>query len=236
MPQTAVAALASLRKLANKEKAKILQRFFKTGPGQYGAGDKFFGITVPQTRELARQYRDLSLTEIKKLLASPVHESRLLALMILVLRFPKASVAEQKQIFNFYLSVTARVNNWDLVDLSAPQIVGGYLASRDRKILRCLACSRSLWERRVAIVSTFYFIRRNEFSPTLDIARRLLGDPQDLIHKAAGWMLREVGKRDRKAAGSFLRRHCRRMPRTMLRYAIERFPEKTRRRYLNAKN
>jgi len=231
---TAAAALTSLRKLANKKKAKILQRFFKSGPGEYGEGDKFWGITVPAIRQTARGYIDLPLTEVRKLLGSPMHEARLLGLLTLVLRFSKLFPAEQKKVFCFYLKMTARINNWDLVDLSAPSIAGEYLADKDRAVLLRLARSKSLWERRIAIVATHAFIRRHDFGFTFKIARLLLADEQDLIHKAAGWMLREVGKRDPAALERFLRSYSRVMPRTMLRYAIERFSEAKRKRYLAA--
>lgn len=221
-----------LRRLANPERARISQWFFQTGPGEYGAGDQFIGLTVPQLRKLARQYRALSLTETKRLLRSSIHEERLLALLILVAAFARADAASQQHIYQAYLQNTRYINNWDLVDSSAAQIVGAFLAQRSRMPLRQLARSDSLWERRIAIIATFHFIRHGEFLPTLAIARQLLDDREDLIHKAVGWMLREVGKRDLPAEERFLRRHYRQMPRTMLRYAIERFPEPKRLRYL----
>ena len=221
-----------LRQMANPERARISQRFFKTGPGEYGEGDQFIGLTVPQIRRLAHQYRQLSPTATQRLLQSPLHEERLLALVILVDAFAAADSLGQAQIYKIYRQSTRFINNWDLVDTSAPQIVGAFLWKRSRAPLRQLARSQNLWERRIAIIATFYLIRQDEFEPTLRIARQLLSDQEDLIHKAVGWMLREVGKRDPAAEEKFLREHYRQMPRTMLRYAIERFPERHRQRYL----
>jgi 3-methyladenine DNA glycosylase AlkD len=189
-------------------------------------------LTVPQVRKLAQQHRQLSLPATKRLLRSPIHEERLLALLILVAAFAKADAAGRRRIYETYLRNTRHINNWDLVDASAAPIVGSFLSDQSKMPLRALARSKNLWERRIAIIATFHFIRRGEFAPTLAIARQLLGDQADLIHKAVGWMLREVGKRDRAAEEKFLRRHYRRMPRTMLRYAIERFPQRQRQRYL----
>ena len=214
--------------MANPDRAHISQRFFKTGPGEYGEGDRFVGLTVPQVRKLAKQYRQLSLTETKRLLCSPIHEERLLALLILVGAFAKADEAGQRRIYEFYLRSTKFINNWDLVDCSAEHIVGAHSRSR----LSQLARSKSLWERRIAVLATLHFIKRGEFAPTLAIARQLLRDREDLIHKAVGWMLREVGKRDLPVEEAFLRQHYRQMPRTMLRYAIERLPEARRQCYL----
>ena len=218
--------------MANPERARISQRFFKTGPGEYGEGDQFIGLTVPQIRRLAHQYRHLSPIATQQLLQSPLHEERLLALVILVDAFAAADSLGQAQIYKIYRQSTRFINNWDLVDTSAPQIVGAFLWKRSRAPLRQLARSQNLWERRIAIIATFYLIRQDEFEPTLRIARQLLSDQEDLIHKAVGWMLREVGKRDPAAEEKFLREHYRQMPRTMLRYAIERFPERHRQRYL----
>ena len=218
--------------MANPERARISQRFFKTGPGEYGEGDQFIGLTVPQIRRLAHQYRQLSPTATQRLLQSPLHEERLLALVILVDAFAAADSLGQAQIYKIYRQSTRFINNWDLVDTSAPQIVGAFLWKRSRAPLRQLARSQNLWERRIAIIATFYLIRQDEFEPTLRIARQLLSDQEDLIHKAVGWMLREIGKRDPAAEEKFLRRHYRQMPRTMLRYAIERFSESHRQRYL----
>lgn len=229
-------ARCALKRLADPRKAKILRGFFKTGPGEYGEGDVFLGITVPVLRQVAKQYRDLSLSEIRKLIRSAIHEERLLALILMVNRFDRAAEPERGALFRCYLASTRFINNWDLVDLSAPNIVGAYLLERDRGILARLARSRNLWERRIAMVATHAFIRRKEFGDTFRVARILLRDRHDLIHKATGWMLREVGKRDAAAEEAFLRRHGRVMPRTMLRYAIERFPETCRRRYLRMTN
>jgi 3-methyladenine DNA glycosylase AlkD len=226
------AILSRLRELGNEETARVLRGFFKAGPGQYGAGDVFLGIKVPPLRQLVREYEALSLDEAGKLLQSPFHEARLLALLILVRAFGRGDETDRKTIYDFYLANTARINNWDLVDASAEHIVGGYLVDRDRRPLNRLARSAVLWERRIAIVATFHFIRRGEFADTLKLAALLLADREDLIHKAVGWMLREVGKRDLPAAEAFLAANYRRMPRTMLRYAIERHPESRRLQYL----
>jgi 3-methyladenine DNA glycosylase AlkD len=231
-------SLAKLRrdilKIANQQKAKELQRFFKTGKGEYGEGDLFLGITVPKSRVLAKKYFCLSTTEIQELLNSKNHEDRLIALLILIEKFEK-NKEERKMIFKLYLKNTGSINNWDLVDLSAPRIVGAYLFDKEKKILYKLAKSKKTWERRIAILSTFYFIRGGQFDDTIKISEILLSDKEDLIHKAVGWMLREVGKRDKNVEVKFLKKYCRVMPRTMLRYAIEKFDEKTRRRYLDNK-
>jgi len=224
-----------LQLLADKEKAKILQGFFKTGPGQYGEGDVFLGITVPVLRKLAKECRDTTVAEAALLLKSEVHEERLLALLLFVRNFEEGDDAAKKKIYDLYLKSTRYVNNWDLVDLSAPNIVGQYLLDKSRKPLYEFAKSRDLWKRRIAIIATFAFIRQNDHSDTLEISGLLLNDDHDLIHKAAGWMLREVGKRSLSAEEQFLKRHYRNMPRTMLRYAIERFPEGKRRKYLDGK-
>ncbi len=226
---------SKLRKLADKDKAKILQGFFKTGPGQYGEGDRFLGITVPVLRKLAKECRDTRIMEIIQLLESPIHEERLLALFLLVQAYSAGDASAKKKINALYLKKNKYVNNWDLVDLSAPNIVGHYLADKSRRPLYDLARSQNLWKRRIAIVATLYFIRQNEFSDTLKISRILISDRHDLIHKATGWMLREVGKRDLRALEKFLISHQMGMPRTMLRYAIERFPEERRREYLAGK-
>ncbi len=221
-----------LHSLADPETARGQQRFFKTGPGQYGAGDVFIGIKVPVIRKLATEFPDVSLDEAVQLLRSPHHEARLLALIFLVRAFDRGSAAERREIYRLYLGSTRYINNWDLVDVSAPQVVGAYLADQQRAPLYLLARSDSLWERRIAIVATFHFIRQGDFGDTLAIAEYLLADREDLIHKATGWMLREVGKRERAVLEGFLRRHCRTMPRTMLRYAIEHFPTEKRQAYL----
>ena len=210
--------------LEDKEKAKTLQRFFKTGPGEYGEGDIFLGVMVPQLRKLSKEYGELDLGEVEALLKSSVHEERLLALLILIRKYIRGDEAEKKKIYGLYLKSTRWINNWDLVDLSAPNIVGDFLMNRNRKPLYRLAQSPVLWERRVAILATFQFIKSHQFDETLRIGEILISDQEDLIHKAVGWMLREVGKRDPAAEESFLREQYRQMPRTMLRYAIERFP------------
>jgi 3-methyladenine DNA glycosylase AlkD len=221
-----------LQRLGNKERATVAQRFFKTGPGEYGEGDRFLGITVPEIRKLAKEYPDPSLAETIQLLQSTIHEERLLALLLLVRSYAKADVRTKKHIYDLYLENTHYINNWDLVDASAEHIVGAFLKGKSRKPLYDLARSKDLWERRIAIMATFHFIKRNEFTETLAIARMLLSDKEDLIHKAAGWMLREVGKRHVQTEEGFLKEHYKKMPRTMLRYAIERFPESKRQRYL----
>lgn len=228
----AAEAEARLRAMADEAVAAGMRRFFKTGPGQYGEGDRFLGIKADPLKRLARECRGLSPGEAKTLLGSPFHEARMLALLVLVGAFAKGDAATREAVYELYLANTARVNNWDLVDASAPAILGGFLADRDRGPLTRLAVSASLWERRIAVVATLAFIRRGDFADTLRLAGLLLNDREDLIHKAAGWMLREVGKRDQAVLEGFLAGHCRRMPRTMLRYAIERLPEGRRRLYL----
>jgi 3-methyladenine DNA glycosylase AlkD len=221
-----------LRKLGTKKRAKVSQSFFKTGPGEYGEGDIFLGVTVPELRQLAKEYPDLSLAETIQLLQSTIHEERLLALLILVRAYAKADARTKKQIYDLYLENTPYTNNWDLVDASAEYIVGSFLMGKSKKPLYVLAQSKDLWERRIAVMATFHFIKRNEFKETLKIARILLFDKEDLIHKAVGWMLREVGKRSLQREERFLKEHYKEMPRIMLRYAIERFPESKRQRYL----
>jgi len=222
--------------LADPAKAKLLQGFFKTGPGEYGAGDEFLGIIVPNQRMLAKTYRDLPLVDLKPLLNSKLHEERLTGLFILILQYQRAckekAAASQEKIYNFYLKNVHGVNNWDLVDLSAPNIVGHYLFDKDKTILHEFVEDKNLWKRRIAIISTFYFIRQNHFRETLLFAEKLLVDREDLIHKASGWMLREVGKRDFKTAENFIKKYYRKMPRTMLRYALEKFPQAKRSFYM----
>jgi len=224
-----------LKSLSSKEKAQILQRFFKTGPGEYGEGDVFIGVKVPEIRQVAKKHTDLSFKDCSRLISSNIHEERLLALLILIQKYSKADETAKTQIYRFYMRYIKHINNWDLVDLSAPQIVGAYLINRSKKELYALAKSKNLWERRIAIVSTFYFIKSNQFSETLKLSKILLNDTEDLIHKAVGWMLREVGKRDILTEEVFLKQHYKKMPRTMLRYAIERFPENKLKKYLNGK-
>ena len=224
-----------LKSMAESEKAAILQRFFKIGPNQYGEGDIIIGVMVPQSRQVAKKFNQLPLGDVRTLLYSRVHEERLVALLILAWRYSSASSSREKEeIVKFYLDHIKRVNNWDLVDLSAPNILGAHLVDRDgrRRLLYRLAGSENVWERRIAIVATHHFIRNGDFSDTLKIAEMLLQDRHDLIHKAVGWMLREVGKRDAAAEKEFLEKHCSVMPRTMLRYAIERLSERKRRRYM----
>jgi 3-methyladenine DNA glycosylase AlkD len=229
--------IADLEKVSNKEKAEFLPRFFKCGKGEYGEGDIFLGVVVPAQRIIAKKYSALSLVEIKKLLGSLFHEARLTALLILVEQFAKADAKQKKIIHNFYLKNTKKINNWDLVDLSAPKIVSAYLLENkaERKILYKLAKSKNLWERRIAIIGTYAFIRAMQFENTFKISEILLKDKHDLIHKAVGWMLREVGNRDLSAEEKFLQKHYKMMPRAMLRYAIEKFPEQKRLSYLKNK-
>lgn len=223
----------TLRQLGDPAIAAHAQRFFKTGPGEYGEGDRFLGIRIPVLRRLIPHHRQTPLEAIGEVLRSPWHEERLFALLLMVARFGKSDRDGRAAVFASYMEHTAHINNWDLVDCSAPQIVGAFLADRERSLLRDLARSSSLWERRIAILATFHFIRHNDFDDCLAIAALLLADRHDLIHKAVGWMLREVGKRDQATAEAFLRRHCPTMPRTMLRSAIERFPEPLRQAYLH---
>ncbi|MCP5518216.1 MAG: DNA alkylation repair protein [Verrucomicrobiales bacterium] len=229
---TACAVRRALRAVARPAKAAVLERFFKTGPGEYAEGDRFLGVTVPEQRRIARRFGELPMPATLELLASPIHEERLTALLVWVRQFERGDDSVRRTIHATYLDHTARVNNWDLVDLSAPSLVGAWLVERSRRPLQRLARSASLWERRIAIVATHAFIRRGEFADTLAIADRLIADREDLIHKAVGWMLREVGKRDRATLEAFLGPRCRRLPRTMLRYAIERFPEPRRQEFL----
>lgn len=223
----------ALRRSASREKAAILSRFFKTGFGEYGAGDKFLGVVVPSQRRVARDFRDLPLTEIARLLKSPWHEERLTALLILVDQHSRADDDLQKKLHRFYLAHGKYINNWDLVDLSAYFLVGPHVNPERPDLLERLARSSNLWERRIAMVATFHFIKQGIPGPALFVAERLLNDRHDLIHKAVGWMLREVGKRcSVKAERGFLDRHAAVMPRTMLRYAIERFPAPLRAHYM----
>ena len=221
-----------IKKNANPQKAVLLQRFFKTGPGDYGEGDIFLGIMVPVQRSIAKKYKELSLKEIKELLHSKFHEERLIALFILVEQFKKGDEQKKEDIFTFYHLHRKRINNWDLVDLTADRISGSYLLDKDKTILYKLAESKNIWDRRVAVMSTFHFIKYDSFDDALCLAQKLLNDKHDLIHKAVGWMLREIGKRDMNTEEGFLEKHYKKMSRTMLRYAIEKFPEKTRLAYL----
>ena len=221
-----------MRKLANKKIAEHSQRFFKTGKGQYGEGDIFLGIRAPVLRKIAKKFRRISLAEVSKLLESKFHEERLLSILMLVNLFNSGDEDDQGLIYELYLDKTKFINNWDIVDISAGNIVGAFLFEKDKAPLYRLVFSENLWERRIAIVATFYFIRNDEFDDTLKIAEILLTDKEDLIHKAVGWMLREVGKRVIEIEEEFLEEHYLKMPRTMLRYAIERFPETRRKMYL----
>jgi 3-methyladenine DNA glycosylase AlkD len=220
-----------LRKKASKQKAKILQGFFKTGKGEYGEGDIFLGVTVPETRKVAIKYKNISLKDTKSLLKSKIHEERLCALLILVHLF-NTEKEKQKEIVDFYLKNTKFFNNWDLVDLSAHKILGPWYYDKEKSILYNLAKSKNLWEKRISILTTFHFISKNKFDDALKIASIHLNDKHDLMHKAVGWMLREIGKRNLKTEEDFLKKHYKNMPRTMLRYAIEKFPDEKRKAYL----
>jgi 3-methyladenine DNA glycosylase AlkD len=220
----------ALRASADPARAAVLQRFFKTGPGEYGEGDRFLGLTVPQVRALVRRYHPADFAAVPDLVRSAFHEERLLGLLLLVERYRRGSDADRRTAYRLYLKSFPRINNWDLVDATAEHVVGPHGVGRAQ--LLAWAASKNLWVRRIAIISTFHDIRRNRFADTLAVAERLLRDEEDLLHKAVGWMLREVGKRDGAALRSFLRRHHRTMPRTTLRYAIERFPESERKAWL----
>lgn len=222
----------TLRALGDPAIAKHSTRFFKTGKGEYGEGDQFLGIRVPVLRKHARSFQQLSLRDTQQLLHSRFHEERLCALFILVQKYDKGTPAEKQQIFDLYLDNTRYVNGWDLVDSSAHHIVGKQLINSGRSVLYKLVKSESLWERRIAIISTYQFIRALQYRDTLKISKQLLGDKEDLIHKAVGWMLRETGNRNITVEEKFLKRHYKTMPRTMLRYAIEKFPEEKRQAYL----
>ena len=226
---------AQLRAHANADIAAHSQGFFKALPGGYGEGDRFLGIRVPMVRKVARGGRNLSLVQVLGFLRSRWHEERLLALVIMLERFKRADPTERRALHDAYLSHTEHVNNWDLVDISAPHLVGGWLVDRNRQVLRRLAGSRSLWEQRIAVMATLAFIREKDFADTFAIADLLLDHEHDLIHKAVGWMLREVGNRDRAAEENYLRPRYTGMPRTMLRYAIEKFPERRRQAYLSGR-
>jgi 3-methyladenine DNA glycosylase AlkD len=224
-----------LKQLANKEKAEVLQRFFKTGPGEYGEGDVFIGVKVPDLRKVAKDFQDIATEDVIVLLESAIHEERLLALLILVRKYVKGNETAKKRIYRLYLKKTKFINNWDLVDVTAHHIVGDYLMDKNKAPLYRLAKSEDLWERRIAILATFYFIKHGKYEETLKIAKILLTDKEDLIHKAVGWMLREIGKRDMIFEEMFLKQHYKEMPRTMLRYSIEKFPEPKRQKYLKGK-
>jgi len=221
-----------LQQLESKDKAKVLRRFFKTGPGEYGEGDVFIGVRVPELRKLLKEYPDITIKEVVQLLSSTIHEERFFALLILVSKYSKGNEAVKKRIYELYLQNTQFINSWDLVDGSAPHIVGAFLMDKSKEPIYRLAKSDNLWERRIAILSTFHFIKHDKYAETLKISKILLSDEQDLIHKAVGWMLREIGKRHMLTEEIFLKKHYKKMPRTMLRYAIEKFPESKRQKYL----
>lgn len=224
-----------LAELADPEIAVHSARFFKTGPGEYGEGDQFLGIRVPELRKLVRQFRDFTMEDVLELLHSSFHEKRLLAALMLVDRFQRGSEADQQKIYDLYLQhIPVSINNWDIIDTTCPHIMGAWLYKRDRFILYTLAASNNLWQRRAAMMACFHFIRQNDFADSLKVAGILLLDKEDLIHKATGWMLREIGKRDQEVEQRFLEKHCRTMPRTMLRYAIERFEQEKRKYYMEA--
>ena len=218
--------------LADPKIAEHSQRFFKTGKGEYGEGDIFMGVRVPKLRELVRKHSEVTVDEAVKMLQSKYHEERLLALLILVSRFQKGTEEIKQEIYDIYLNNTQQINNWDLVDSSADRIVGGYLLNRNRNQLNKLSKSKDLWERRIAIIATFAFIREDDFEETLKISKQLINDTEDLIHKAVGWMLREVGNRNQTIEERFLANRYKKMPRTMLSYAIEKFPEELRKSYI----
>jgi 3-methyladenine DNA glycosylase AlkD len=228
-----------LKKASSQQKAKILSKFFKCGKGEYGEGDKFIGITVPEQRKIAQKYSpDLSLIQTEELLQSKIHEHRLTALLILIEKFSKSKgKSDKKKIIQVYLKNTKCINNWDLVDLSAPKILGQYLLKnpKEKNKLYVFAKSKDLWKKRIAIISTYTFIKNNKFKDTLKISEILLQDKHDLIHKAVGWMLREIGKVDLEIEEKFLKKYYKKMPRTMLRYSIEKFPENKRQKYLKGK-
>lgn len=223
-----------IKKLASPEKAKASQRFFKTGPGEYGEGDQFIGLKVPEQRAIAKKYKELVFDEVVELLKSPIHEERLIALFIMIYQFNRGTDELKKRYYDVYMSHTEFINNWDLIDSSAGYVVGAYLQNKSKDILFTFAKSESLWKRRIAIMSTFPYIRSGEYALTFEIAETLLSDRHDLIHKAVGWMLREVGEASgREVEEIFLKKHYKLMPRTMLRYAIEKFPETLRKEYLS---
>ena len=221
-----------LNELSDSEIAEHSQRFFKTGKGEYGYGDIFLGIRVPVLRKAAKQFQYISLTEIQRLLKSKYHEVRLLSLIIMVGQYSKEDNHKKEKIYGLYLKNTKYINNWDLVDSSAHYIIGPWLFDKDRSILYELASSKNLWERRISIMSTFHFIKNGEFTDTLQLSEILIKDTEDLIHKAVGWMLREVGNRNQEIEEKYLYKHYNKMPRTMLRYSIEKFTKARRQQYL----
>jgi len=224
---------SAIRNTQDAKRAEHCQKFFKTGKGEYGEGDVFLGVRVPELRKLAKAFKHISTHDITHFLKSKYHEERQFALFVLVNQFKKGNFETKKNIFQLYLDHTHHINNWDLVDATAHEIVGGFLFDKDRSILYKLVQSHDLWERRIAIIATFYFIKRNDFNDTLKIAESLLHDSHDLIHKAVGWMLREIGKRDLKTEEEFLQKFYSDIPRTALRYAIEKFLPNKRKQYLS---
>ncbi|MDP2672687.1 MAG: DNA alkylation repair protein [Nanoarchaeota archaeon] len=224
--------IKDFQKLKNPKKVAILSSFFKTGKGEYGEGDVFLGLTVPQQRLFVKKYLNLKLKDLELLLSSKVHEFRLTSLLILVAKYKKADEARKKEIFDFYLKNTKNINNWDLVDLSAPNIIGQYLLDKDKSVLIEMAKSKDLWKKRISILASYAFIKENQFDYTFQISKLLLSDKHDLIHKAVGWMLREAGKRNQDKEEIFLKKYYKTMPRTMLRYAIEKFDDNKRKFYL----
>jgi 3-methyladenine DNA glycosylase AlkD len=224
-----------LKKASNKEYAKTAAYFFKTGPGQYGEGDQFIGVRVPMIRSIVKNYStDAKMTDIESLIVSPIHEERMAAVLLLVARYSSRTADDKtkKELYSYYMKNAERMNNWDLVDLSAPRIVGEHLFDRDRSILYKMAVSKNLWKRRIAVIATHGFIRRGDLEDTFRLADKLLNDEHDLMHKAVGWMLREAGKKNTQALEKYLKDRYAKMPRTMLRYAIEKFPESKRKKYL----
>ena len=232
---TKASVKAALKQYVDPEKAAFYPRFFKTGKGEYGEGDCFLGVTVPNQRKVAKQFKALSSDEVCKLLDDKHHECRLTALLILVEQFRRADKKERKRIFDLYFMKVDRINNWDLVDASAHKIVGPHLEDKSRSFLHNLAKTDHLWKQRIAMIATYHFIQQDDFQDTVKLSRYFLTHEHDLIHKASGWMLREVGKRDKSVLKAFLDRHHKRMPRTMLRYAIERLPDQRRKAYLKAR-
>lgn len=224
--------IKEIKSKADPEKAKLLARYFKTEKGDYGEGDVFLGIVVPESRKIAKKYENISLENCQILLNSKIHEERFISLLILMLKYKKTDDKGKEAIFNFYLSNSKKINNWDLVDVTCRDIIGAYLFDKPKDPLYKLAKSSNIWEKRISIISTFYFISKNKFEDTLKIAEILLHDKHDLIHKAVGWALREVGNRNRELEKEFLKKYHKKMPRTMLRYAIEKFPEAKRKAYL----
>lgn len=224
--------IEELKNLGNKRDKEILQKFFKTGPGQYGEGDIFLGIKVPVQRKVAAKYKGLKINDVQKLLDSKIHEERLVGLVIMIHQFEEGNEEIKKKVFEMYMNNSHRVNNWDLVDITAPRIAGAYLLNKDKKILYQFAKEKLLWRRRIAIVSTYKFIKNNQFEDVVKLSEILLNDKEDLMHKAVGWMLREAGKMNKQVLIDFLDKHCKNMPRTTLRYSIEKLSEKEKKYYM----